>query len=292
VNSRFWTLAKRPPPLWPDDATFALGEAPIPTPGLGQALTRTLYVSLDPYQWGRKRRGEEPEGRALPRPNGVAGRRKPDRRSGNRGFRVQHEWLGRVWPYGGRRPSAGLHGSRKLDPTRGKISHAVGVLGMLGLTAYAGMVLQCEPKPGETIVVSAASGGVGQIAGQLGRLKGCRVVGIAGREEKCRYVEEALGFAACISHLSPTFPQDLKAACPQRHRCLFRECRWGDFRRGAASVQPGREDDDLRVDRALRRCSWGRHPSPGAPPSRSARGAGAEPFCRRIRSGMARRLPG
>ena len=62
MNSRYWTLAKRPPPPWPDDATFALKEAPIPTPGPGQALTRTIYVSLDPYQWGRKRRGEEPEG--------------------------------------------------------------------------------------------------------------------------------------------------------------------------------------------------------------------------------------
>src|SRR5580658_7041264 len=62
MNSRYWTLAKRPPPPWPDDATFALREAPIPKPSTGQALTRTIYVSLDPYQWGRARRGEQPEG--------------------------------------------------------------------------------------------------------------------------------------------------------------------------------------------------------------------------------------
>ena len=62
MNTRYWTLAKRPPPPWPDDATFALKETPIPAPGPGQALTRTIYVSLDPYQWGLKRRGEEPEG--------------------------------------------------------------------------------------------------------------------------------------------------------------------------------------------------------------------------------------
>src|ERR1700749_3238072 len=104
---------------------------------------------------------------------------------------------------------------RKLGPAHGKISHAVGVLGMLGLTAYAGMVLQCEPKPGDTVVVSAASGGVGQIAGQIARLKGCRVVGIAGREEKCRYVAEELGFDVCVSHLSNSFAEDLKAACPR-----------------------------------------------------------------------------
>ena len=103
---------------------------------------------------------------------------------------------------------------RKLDPRVGRISYAVGVLGMLGLTAYAGMILQCDPKAGETAVVSAASGGVGQIAGQLARLRGCRVVGIAGREQKCRYVVDELGFDACVSHLSPTFADDLKAACP------------------------------------------------------------------------------
>jgi hypothetical protein len=103
---------------------------------------------------------------------------------------------------------------RKLDPADGRISQAVGVLGMLGLTAYAGMVLMGDPKQGETVVVSAASGGVGQIAGQLARLRGARVVGIAGREEKCRYVVDQLRFDACVSHLSPTFSDDLRDACP------------------------------------------------------------------------------
>jgi NADPH-dependent curcumin reductase CurA len=103
---------------------------------------------------------------------------------------------------------------RKLDPAQGRISQAVGVLGMLGLTAYAGMVLMGDPKPGETAVVSAASGGVGQIAGQLARLRGARVVGIAGREEKCRFVVDELRFDACVSHLSPTFAEDLRGACP------------------------------------------------------------------------------
>jgi NADPH-dependent curcumin reductase CurA len=103
---------------------------------------------------------------------------------------------------------------RRLDPAQGRISQAVGVLGMLGLTAYAGMVLQCEPKAGETAVVSAASGGVGQIAGQLAKLRGLRVVGIAGKEAKCRYVVDALGFDACVSHLNLTMADELKAACP------------------------------------------------------------------------------
>jgi NADPH-dependent curcumin reductase CurA len=103
---------------------------------------------------------------------------------------------------------------RKLDPALGRISQAVGVLGMLGLTAYAGMILLGDPKPGETAVVSAASGGVGQIAGQLARLRGARVVGIAGKAEKCAFVTGELGFDACVSHLSPTLAADLKAACP------------------------------------------------------------------------------
>jgi NADPH-dependent curcumin reductase CurA len=103
---------------------------------------------------------------------------------------------------------------RKLDPAQGKISYAVGVLGMLGLTAWAGMNVLAAPKAGETVVVSAASGGVGQIAGQLAKAAGARVVGIAGRAEKCRFVTDELGFDACVSHLSPSFAADLAAACP------------------------------------------------------------------------------
>jgi hypothetical protein len=102
----------------------------------------------------------------------------------------------------------------KLDESQGRISQAVGVLGMLGLTAYAGMILMAQPKAGETSVVSAASGGVGQIAGQLARISGARVVGIAGRDAKCRLVTDALGFDACVSHLSPTLAADLRVACP------------------------------------------------------------------------------
>ena len=214
MNARYWTLARRPPPSWPDETTFAIQEAPVPAPGPGQALTRTIYVSLDPYQWGRRRRGEEPEGTPChartvsqvveSRIDGLA----PGDFVFNTNGWAEYGLMGD----GIARP--GYMVPRKLDPAQGKISHAVGVLGMLGLTAYAGMALQCEPKAGETVVVSAASGGVGQIAGQIARLKGSRVVGIAGREEKCRYVTEALGFDACVSHLSPSFADDLKAACP------------------------------------------------------------------------------
>jgi len=212
--NRYWTLAADPVPAWPDADTFALEEAPMPTPGPGQALTRTIYVSLDPYQWGYKRRGVEPRGapchaRTVSQvvESNIDGLAPGDFVFGTNGW-AAYGLMGDGVP----RP--GYMVPRKLDPARGKLSHAVGVLGMLGLTAYAGMILQGDPKAGETVVVSAASGGVGQIAGQLAKLKGARVVGIAGKPEKCAFVTDTLGFDACVSHLSPTFATDLAAACP------------------------------------------------------------------------------
>jgi NADPH-dependent curcumin reductase CurA len=211
---RFWTRSARPLPPWPEPDTFELKEAPMPTPGPGQALTRTIYVSLDPYQWGYKKRGAEPAGtpchaRTVSQ---VVESLIEDLTPGDFVFNTSGWADYGLMGEGVARP--GYMIPRKLDPAQGRISQAVGVLGMLGLTAYAGMVLQGDPRPGETAVVSAASGGVGQIAGQLARLKGARVVGIAGKPEKCRFVTQELGFDACVSHLSPTFAEDLKAACP------------------------------------------------------------------------------
>jgi NADPH-dependent curcumin reductase CurA len=212
--NRYWTLSERPVGGWPDDATFELRDRPMPSPGPGQALTRTIYVSLDPYQWGYKRRGVDKPGdpchaRTVSQvvESRIEGLSPGDFVFSTNGW-AEYGLMGE----GVARP--GYMIPRKLDPAQGRISQAVGVLGMLGLTAYAGMILQCEPRAGETAVVSAASGGVGQIAGQLAKLRGCRVVGIAGKPEKCRYVTDELGFDACVSHLSPSFAQELKAACP------------------------------------------------------------------------------
>ena len=292
MNSRYWTLAKRPPPPWPDDATFALKEAPIPTPGPGQALTRTIYVSLDPYQWGRMRRGEEPEGAPChartvsqvveSRIEGLAAGDFVFNTNGWAEYGLMGEGV----------PRPGYMVPRKLDPARGKISHAVGVLGMLGLTAYAGMVLQCEPKPGETTVVSAASGGVGQIAGQIARLKGCRVVGIAGREEKCRYVVEALGFDACVSRLSPSFAQDLKAACPDGIDVYFENVGGAVFDAVLPLFNPG-----ARMTICGLIAHYGDAPGEDARAQERRRAEArdvrrAEPFRRRVCGGLARRVPG
>lgn len=210
---RYWTRSDQPLPAWPEPDTFELREAPIPAPGPGQALTRTIYISLDPYQWGYKKRGAEGPGEACHArtvsqvvESHIEGIAPGD-------FVFSTAGWAEYGLMGAGVPRTGYMIPRKLDPAQGRISQAVGVLGMLGLTAYGGMILQCAPKVGETAVVSAASGGVGQIAGQLARLSGARVVGIAGKPEKCRFVTEELGFDACVSHLSSTFAEDLKAAC-------------------------------------------------------------------------------
>ena len=108
-----------------------------------------------------------------------------------------------------RRPSC-----TRLDPNEAPLSTALGVLGMPGLTAYVALQTIAEPKTGETVVIGAASGAVGAIAGQLAKLRGCRVVGVAGGADKCRYVVDELGFDACLDRREPDLAGRLKAACP------------------------------------------------------------------------------
>src|SRR3984957_15357935 len=146
--NRYWTLSNRPVAAWPEADTFELREGPIPTLGEGQALTRTIYASLDPSQWGYKKRGVEPAGTPChartvaqvieSRMDGYA----PGDLVFNTNGWAEYGLMGE----GVVRPSYMI--PRKLDPARGRISQAVGVLGMLGLTAYGGMVLQCDPQAG------------------------------------------------------------------------------------------------------------------------------------------------
>jgi hypothetical protein len=104
---------------------------------------------------------------------------------------------------------------QKLDVSRAPISYALGVLGMPGLTAYAGLLDIGQPKPGETVVVSAAAGAVGSIVGQIARIKGCRAVGVAGGPAKCDYVTRELGFDACVDHRAEHLTKNLASACPK-----------------------------------------------------------------------------
>jgi NADPH-dependent curcumin reductase CurA len=212
--NRRWILARTPPEGWPSEGDFRLETVPVDEPGPGQCLTRTIYLSLDPYQWGRRRSGTEApgsvcHGRTVSQ---VVRSRTAEFSEGDYLFNTngwqEYGLTGEgIDPFGYMFP-------RKLDPVLAPISTAVGVMGMLGLTAYSGMIVQCDPQPGETVVVSAASGGVGQVAGQLAKIRGCRLVGITSTREKCDYVTGELGFDAAVSHLAEDFPQALAAACP------------------------------------------------------------------------------
>jgi NADPH-dependent curcumin reductase CurA len=191
---------------------FEIVDAPTPPVGDGDVLRRTIYLSLDPYMRGRM--SDEPSyaaSVAIGQPmvghtvSQVIESRNPAFAAGD--F---------VTGYDGWRDAAVSKGTelRKLDPLV-PISTAVGVLGMPGLTAYVGLLDIGQPKAGETVVVSAASGAVGSIVGQLARIKGCRAVGVAGSPQKCAFVVDELGFDACVNYKSPTFRADLAAACPR-----------------------------------------------------------------------------
>ena len=194
----------------PDD--FELKEDPVPTPAAGEVLTRTIFLSIDPYMRGRLREqqtyavaiqiGEVMTGEtvgeviASAHPGFVPG----DIAVGARG------WQSHIVTPGDRLVKLERHGA--------PLSAYLGVLGMPGATAFAGVTEICAPKKGETMVVSAASGAVGSVAGQLAKRAGARVVGIAGGAEKCLWVQDSLGFDDCVDHRSLDIHRELAAACP------------------------------------------------------------------------------
>jgi NADPH-dependent curcumin reductase CurA len=194
----------------PDD--FSSDEVPVPSPGPGQFLSRTCWLSLDPYYRNvmkgsplyaeRLAPGDPMVGETVAR---VIESRHEDFRPGE-WVAVRNGWQTHALSDG--------RGVRKLDPAVAPVSTALGVLGMPGLTGYAGMVYLGEPRPGQTVVVSAATGPVGSTAGQVARHMGARVVGIAGSAEKCRYAVETLGYAACVNYRDGNLREQLKSACP------------------------------------------------------------------------------
>lgn len=204
------TLASRPigAPT-PDD--FKLVETQVREIGEGEVLLRNRYLSLDPYMRGRMSDGPS---YAQPVAIGeVMGGGTVARVVASRHADYAEGEL--VLAFGGWQDylvSDG-RGLNRLDPQMQHPSLALGVLGMPGFTAYMGLLDIGQPKAGETVVVAAASGAVGSVVGQIAKLKGCRVVGVAGGEEKCCYVVDELGFDACIDHHAPDFAAQLKAAC-------------------------------------------------------------------------------
>ena len=191
---------------------FQLVESAIPDIQNGEVLVETIWLSLDPYMRGHMDAGESYSPRVQ-----VGGVMKADTvsriiESKNSDFKIGDLVDGYMhWQNFSISDGTGL---RKVDPGIAPISTALGVLGMPGMTAYTGLLNIGQPKPGETLVVAAATGPVGSLVGQMGKMRGCRVVGIAGGPEKCRYMHEELEFDAALDHRALEFPESLVEACP------------------------------------------------------------------------------
>src|SRR5450759_790521 len=211
-------LASRPDG-WVEESNFRIAESAVPEPKAGEVLVRNEWLSLDPYM-----RGRMSDAKSYAKPveigevmtGGTAGRvaasKHPD-------FKVGDHVVG---PLGWQR-FAISDGKmlNKVDADRIPLSAYLGVVGMPGVTAWVGLLDLCAPKKGETVVVTAASGAVGSVVGQLAKIHGCRAVGIAGGKAKCDYVVKELGFDACVDYKAGRLNEDLKAATPNGVDCYF-----------------------------------------------------------------------
>jgi len=215
-------LASRPTgPVTTDN--FRLETVTLPEPAEGQLLVRIHYLSLDPYMKGRMM---ESRSYAEPQPLGetmVGGAVGVVAASRNARFQVGDTVVGRLgWQEYALSDGSGV---TKVDAGRVPMSAYLGVLGMPGVTAWYGLNRICQPKAGETVLVSAASGAVGSVVGQLAKMAGCRAIGIAGGAEKCGYVVNELGFDACIDHRQhgdlKSMAGAVRAAAPNGVDCLF-----------------------------------------------------------------------
>jgi NADPH-dependent curcumin reductase CurA len=202
-------FSSRPTGL-PTPENFQIAASEMPQPNDGEVLVRTLYISVDPYLRGRMR-----EGRSYVPPfaigevitSGVVGEVVESRAPG---FAVGDIVTGML---GWRLYNIAKAGElRKVDPKIAPVTTALGVLGMPGLTAYFGLLDIGQPKTGETVVVSGAAGAVGSTVCQLAKIKGCRVVGIAGSDDKNKYLRDELGVDAVINYKTENVAQALKAA--------------------------------------------------------------------------------
>ena len=212
MSKRQVVVLRRRPVGAPTPNIFAIEESAMPEPAEGQVLTRTLFLSIDPYMRGRL---SDAKSYAAPVPIGgmmegetigeVIASRDP-------GFAPGDVVVGpRGWASHLVAPAKAVV---KLPKNGAPLSTYLGVLGMPGTTAYSGMTDIGQPKAGETVVISAASGAVGAVAGQLAKRAGARVVGVAGGPEKCLFVQETLGFDECIDHRTLDLKAALNDACP------------------------------------------------------------------------------
>jgi len=211
TTNRRWNLAERPTGK-PTTGTLALAEEPVPTPGDGQMLLRTEYLSLDPYMRGRM---SDAPSYAAPVAIGevmIGGTVAEVVSSDVEGFEPGDRVLGfNGWQDYAVSDGKGL---TNLGASPAHPSWALGILGMPGFTAWAGLTRIGAPQSGETLVVAAATGPVGATVGQIGKLLGCRVVGIAGGPDKCAWAVDELGFDACLDHKAPELAGRLAEAAP------------------------------------------------------------------------------
>jgi len=209
-NNRRIVLASRPVGA-PTQDNFRLETATVPSIQEGEILLRSIYLSLDPYM-----RGRMSDAKSYAEPVAidevmVGATVCQVEQSQHSDYQVG-EW---VLAYTGWQDYGISNGEGlvKLGMEPSHPSFALGIMGMPGFTAYMGLLDIGQPKEGDTLVVAAATGPVGATVGQIGKLKGCRVIGIAGGEEKCRHAKEVLGFDECIDHKAEDFAEQLAAAC-------------------------------------------------------------------------------
>ncbi len=218
VNRQFHLAAV--PVGMPKESDFKIVEAPLPSVAEGQILIKTAYWSVDPYMRGRItgvksyadpiRVGDLMLGGSV---GEVVESKNPSYQKG--------DFVMGMWGWQEYEVSTGK-GMQKLNPQLAPVSTALGILGMPGLTAYFGFLDICQPKPGETVVISGAAGAVGSLVGQLAKIKGCRVIGIAGADDKVDHLVNDLGFDAAFNYKTvPNYLEKLKELCPKGIDCYF-----------------------------------------------------------------------
>jgi NADPH-dependent curcumin reductase CurA len=218
INRQAKLIARPKPGPFTRDC-FAFEDAPLAEPGPGEFRVKIAVISLDPAM-----RGWVNDAKSYVPPVGlgevmrayaagfVDASNHPDFKEGD----AVQGLLG-VQQYA----ISNGRGIVKVDTTQAPIERWVGGLGMPGWTAYFGLLDVCDPKPGETVVVSAASGAVGSIVGQIAKIKGCRAVGIAGGPDKCAFLTDSLGFDAAVDYKGGNLAEDLRQACPDGIDCNF-----------------------------------------------------------------------
>jgi NADPH-dependent curcumin reductase CurA len=282
VSPRRSVVLRRRPSGAPDRSDFEIREDAVPSPGPGEVVTRTIWLSIDPYMRGRLRE-QQTYAKAIEIGEVMTGETVGEVvASGVQEFAVGEIVVGaRGWQSHVLSKAAQLTKVQRPGEARQcpPISTYLGVLGMPGTTAYTGVTDILKPKAGETVVISAASGAVGSVAGQLAKRAGARVVGVAGGAEKCLYVQDSLMFDDCVDHRAMDLRAELAGGVPERHRLLLRECRRRRAGGGVRSAQSVRARGDVRHGVAIQ---------PGPVPARPepwlrGRQARADPGLHRVR---------